>query len=257
MAGQKRASSVTLSAIKVKTFLAEKGIYSLKEFEIYYAQAQGKSLDGAEDTAPRKAWTNKKLANRKALAIASFLGLKNELSLLPDSKSPWESLVYSSKYQQDFMTFHIKELSQFSLAIFDNCTNPDYEDINKHKIHSKFHLSLSGHKDDHFFIILRSLSKFLVLAPVTYKGHKNKHCGETLRYPQGDKAFQFDKGESLGFRELIVIRINSPIPIARRSDQTGMVINLAELNAFANQLLLDKILLSHISVANYPFILIE
>jgi len=249
--------SVTLSVVKVKTFLAERNIFTLKTFEISYEQFNGNE-DGAYDGTPRKVWSGTKVAFSKAREIAHYFGLENELPLLPDQQSSWETLVYNSDREAFFMTFYAKDPGQLSLALFEGCGENEPEIIDQHKIRVKCHLMLEGARGDHYFILLRTNnSHFEVFAPVNMrKNCDNRHTGKTLRFPQGKASFSFDPDEGKGFRELIAIRIPQPIPFNRRSENTGRKVSLEALNRLTTSLMLNQSLINKIAVARYQFMLV-
>ncbi|MFM2318061.1 MAG: hypothetical protein RLZZ215_682 [Pseudomonadota bacterium] len=257
MAKETRDSSLLLSAVKVRAYLASRHIFSLRAFEIAYAQAQGRNLNGTESTTPRRVWRGSPIAKSRAWDIASFLGLDSPLMLLPDSESPWESLIYDPEHHNNWLTFYTQEAGAFNLIVFegDNPTMPS-DQLDCHPLKTRFHLELQGDAGDHFLLVLRSSKEFVVLAPVSHEGHTNFCTGnDGLTYPQQGKRFSFDLGAGDGFRELIGVRVKGCLPFAARSPKTGYVTNLAELNRFALQVQMDKALKGKVSVVVYPFFL--
>lgn len=249
-------NTTILSTVKVKNLLAEKGLFTLNAFEIHYAQVMG-NKNGSHDGTPRKVWFGKKIAFTKAGNMAAYFGLENYLSLLADSSSPWEALVSSPSYQQSFMTFHAKDPGQLGLVLFEYSDNNDHESLDKYNIGVQCHLTLSGDQGDHYFIAIRSYDEFEVLAPITQEYCSNRQIGTTLRYPQGEACFTFDSRKGGGFRELIAVKIPSPIPFNARSGKVGGSISIMELNSFANGLILDKSLKGRVFVSTYPFHLVH
>lgn len=256
MSTNKRHSSIQLSPIKVRSYLASRGIFSLREFEIAYAQAQGRNSKGTENTTPRNVWKGIPIANNRAQDISSFLGLISPLALLPDTESPWESLIYNSNLHSNWMRFHTKEAGQFNLIIFDQDTLFANEQLDHHTITTQFHLELQAERGDHFLFLMRSTSEFVVLAPVEHVNHVNYCTGKGLIYPQNGRRLSFapDKGD--GFRELIGVKVAGNLPFHSRSARIGYLTNLDELNRFALQLQMDKELQGKISVVVYPFLLV-
>jgi len=244
-----RQSSVRLSPVKIRSYLADRGIYSLREFELAYSLANGRNIEGTENTSPAAAWRGQPLANNRAKAIAQFLGFDTELPLLIDRNSPWEMFVYKADYQQQpFMSFRTKLVGQLNLIVFDGCDGMKHDGLDKHKLSSRFYLELKGQKGDHFFIVMRSQHKFSVLAPVVHDNHKNLCLGTTLIYPQNGRTFAFDPREGGGFRELIAIRVSGVLPFNARSEKTGYAVSLGELNLLTTQLHLDRSLTDKIAV---------
>lgn len=255
MSTNKRHSSIQLSPIKVRSYLASRGIYSLREFEIAYAQAQGRKETGTENTTPRNAWKGLPVANNRAQDIASFLGLINPLVLLTDTESPWESLVYNSNLHGNWMRFHTREAESFNLIIFDHDTLAN-EYLDQHSITTQFYLELQAERGDHFLFLMRSTSDFIVLAPVEHANHLNYCTNKGLVYPQNGRVFSFDPNKGGGFRELIGIKVAGNLPFHSRSVHTGYMTNLDELNRFALQVQMDKGLQDKVSVMVYPFLLV-
>lgn len=256
MSTNKRHSSIQLSPIKVRSYLASRGIFSLREFEIAYAQAQGRNHDGTENTTPRNLWKGIPIANNRAQDIAGFLGLASPLALLADTESPWESIVYNSNLCGNWMRFHTKEAGQLNLIIFDQATLATNEYLDHHTITAQFHLELKAERGDHFLFLMRSTSDFMVFAPVEHANHLNYCTDRDLIYPQNGRSLSFDPDKGGGFRELIGIKVSGNLPFHSRSARTGYMTNLDELNRFALQLQMDKGLQGKISVVVYPFLLV-
>lgn len=256
-----RDASVKLSVSKVRMFLAERGIFRLRDFEIDYDQRRGEKATGIDGT-PKKVWYGKTpISKSKAMDLAGYFGLENYFPLLMNSKSPWEDLVSDSEREESFMTFHVKDPGQLGLVEFENCDNEENEITSQHKIQERFYFTLTGEKGDNYFILIKTNdSQFDVLAPVDeedYKNCKNRNTGGTLRYPQDKGLMKFDAKEGGGFREIIAIKTSKIIPFHPVSKHMGSMISRERLDAFALNLLLAPSHRDTISVSKYRFVLVE
>lgn len=248
--------SVVLSPIKVRAFLAERNIYSLRNFETDYTSKKGDER-GARLGAPKQAWHGEKIDSTKALDVACYLGLDSYSPLMPDSRSLWEELINDPAKHCAFMRVHAEDPGQLGLLNFSNCFDHEPEPNMTHRMTERLHLNLLGNIGDHYFILFKTRDKFEIIAPKQCTNCINRNHGEILRYPQNNGFLAFNPQEGIGFREFIAIRIPQRIPFSPASTQIGNIISREELNRFAAGVKMDSRIRESIAVSRYAFMLIN
>ncbi|MFD2110761.1 hypothetical protein [Thiorhodococcus fuscus] len=226
----RRNRCVTLDAEKVRSYARKLGIDSPQQLEILYRK-RIRVPETMSVGIVRKAWNGECVDKEPARKLADCLGLNDFLPLLRTDPEvgPWGRLMADESLRASILKFVPAADTDLRLVRLESGSRE--EGLPRVSLKTAWFLLCSGRRDQELFLLIRSRTRFVQLAPLEGEPFVNRFEGSGLRYPaQG--SLEFEASDGMGWRQFVALRAHR-IPMPLRGPLTGYDLTLNELDQLA------------------------